>query len=82
MGEGALSLARLAIGKQAVVLEVRGAGGIRKRLLDLGLVPGTIVEPIRRSPAGDPTAFDIRGTVIALRQRDGDTVLVQLISSE
>lgn len=45
-------------------------GGIRRRLQDLGLVPGTNVHCIQRAAAGDPTAYAIRGAVIALRRAD------------
>lgn len=48
----------------------------RRRLLDLGLVPGTVVRPEMRSPAGDPTAYRIRGALIALRQTQADMILV------
>ena len=81
MRENTCTLARLPIGRQAVVLEVQANGNTRRRLLDLGLVPGTVVESIRRSPTGDPTAFGIRGAVIALRQADGDTILVQPVAN-
>ena len=55
---------------------------MRGRLLDLGFVPGTVVEPIRRSPLGDPTAYRIRGTVIALRSEEGNKILVTLHREE
>jgi ferrous iron transport protein A len=45
-------------------------------MLDLGLVPGTIVESVRRSPAGDPTAYIIRGAVIALRSEESSKIFV------
>ncbi|MBC7324188.1 MAG: ferrous iron transport protein A, partial [Moorella sp. (in: Bacteria)] len=47
--------------------------------LDLGLVPGTKVVALRRSPSGDPTAFLIRGATIALRREEGQQVLVRPI---
>ena len=43
---------------------------IKRRLLDLGLINGTSITPIFISPSGDPTAFEIRGTVIAIRVED------------
>lgn len=70
------SLSSLANGSFALVTEVVANGLIRRRLLDLGLVPGTKVEVIRRSPVGDPIAFGIRGTVIALRKEVANNVLV------
>lgn len=77
-----LRLDRLPIGAHGVVLSVGAEGPVRRRLLDLGLVPGTVVKSIRRSLAGDPTAFGIRGAVIALRAQEGSKVLVQYQQSE
>lgn len=41
---------------------------MRGRLLDLGFVPGAIVEVIRKSPLGDPVAYRVSSTSIALRK--------------
>ncbi len=51
-------------------------GANRRRLLDLGLIPGSQVEVIRRSPAGNPTAYLIKGTIVALRDEDARQILV------
>lgn len=77
MKEADCTLARLPIGSKGIVVDVNATGNTRGRLLDLGLVPGTIVEAIRRSPLGDPTAFGIRGAIVALREEDGDMVVVR-----
>lgn len=53
-------------------------GAIRRRLLDLGIVKGTSILPILKSPSGDPTAFVIRGSVIALRKEDANLILVNV----
>lgn len=62
------TLADLSPGQQAMVVQVNDPGPAGRRLLDLGLVPGTRVASLRRSPLGDPTAYAIRGAVIALRR--------------
>ena len=49
----------------------------RRRMLDLGLLPGTEVQAELRSPAGDPTGYRIRGAVIALRKDQADQVQVE-----
>ncbi len=46
----------------------------RRRLLDLGIVPGTLVEAEMRSPGGDPTAYRVRGALIALRKEQAEQV--------
>jgi DtxR family Mn-dependent transcriptional regulator len=51
-------------------------GPERRRLLDLGFVPGTLVEVEMVSPGGDPTAYRVRGTVIALRREQAGLIRV------
>lgn len=53
-------------------------GAIRRRLLDLGIVSGTKITAILKSPSGDPTAFEIRGSVIALRKEDANLIEVHI----
>lgn len=70
------SLAEVPVGHTVVVRGLSAAGGARRRLLDLGLVPGTVIRVVRRSPLGDPTAYLIRGSLLALRREDAARVLV------
>ena len=65
-----ITLDALRVGQWGQVAEVLTEPAMRRRLLDLGLVPGTAVSCTAVSPAGDPAAYLIRGAVIALRQRD------------
>jgi DtxR family Mn-dependent transcriptional regulator len=51
-------------------------GPERRRLLDLGFVPGTLVEVDMVSPAGDPTAYRVRGSVVALRREQANLIRV------
>lgn len=45
--------------------------------MDLGLVANTLVETIGKSPSGDPTAYYIRGAVIAIRDEDASKIIVE-----
>lgn len=63
-------------GQRATVRELRATGSMRRRLLDIGLIEQTEVECLGCSPAGDPSAFFIRGAVIAIRASDGADVLL------
>ena len=47
------------------------------RMLDIGLIEGTHIECLKRSPGGDPVAYLIRGAVIALRSEDSSQILVE-----
>ena len=61
----------------ATVKEIITDGDMRRRLLDIGLIPGTQVECIGKSPGGDPKAFLIRGAVIAIRAEDAAGIAVE-----
>lgn len=71
-------LSGLRPGARATVLGLTPAcrGAERRRLLDLGFVPGTPVEVEMVSPAGDPTAYRVRGTVIALRREQAGLIRI------
>lgn len=51
----------------------------RRRFLDLGLIPNTVVAAELRAPGGDPTAYRIRGAVIGLRRRQADMVRIRMV---
>ena len=58
------------------VLSVNSKFEIRRRLLDMGLIPGTPVSCVFKSPWGDPSAYLIRGALVALRNEDADKIIV------
>lgn len=72
-----MTLDQLERGDQAVVVGVDGEGPSHRRLLDLGLIPGTTVAVELRSPLGDPTAYRVRGATIALRRGQARVVRVR-----
>ena len=63
---------------QVVQLSRSCRGLERRRLMDLGILPGTLVEVEMRSPSGDPTAYRIRGSTIALRKEQASHVQIQV----
>lgn len=69
-------LSDLKRGQKAVISKLAAYDSMRRRLQDIGLIEGTLVECLGKSPLGDPTAFLIRGAVIALRSEDSGRVLV------
>ncbi len=71
------TLSSLAEGTTATVRAMNSSGNMRRRLMDMGLIEGTRVICLHRSPAGDPTAYLIRGAVIALRSEDTGKIMVE-----
>lgn len=71
-------LTNLNIGDSAIVSNLSLSGSMRRRLQDIGLIEGTEVKCVLKSPGGDPIAYQIRGAVIALRNEDSGNVLVNL----
>jgi len=72
----AIPMNRLEQGGRGQVIRLTAEGPIRRRLLDLGLTPGTIVQRLMDSPIGDPVCFLIRGARIALRRDDAAQIRV------
>lgn len=73
------SLSELRIGAKGTVVGISPAchGIERRRLLDLGIVPGTEIHAELRSMGGDPVAYRIRGATIALRKEQADLIYIR-----
>lgn len=71
------TLDQLVLGAVATVVSVSGAAAFRRRLLEIGLVPGTRVERVGDA-FGDPVRYRVRDAVIALRRTDARHVHVAL----
>ena len=78
---GCETLADLKVGQRARVVQLMVEGLARRRLLDLGLLPGTEVRALMKSPLGSPIAYDIRGSMLALRLEDASKIVVKPLSS-
>ena len=73
-----MTMDQLKPGQQAIVTEIRLWGTLRRRLQELGLINGTKVYCELIAVSGDPTAYRIRGALIALRSKDTKKILVSL----
>ena len=69
-------LSSIKTGDSAVVESIASDGLLNRRLLDLGLVPGTKITCLYSAPSGDPRAYLVRGAVIALRKIDAKHILL------
>ncbi len=73
-----ITLDKLNINKNATILNLNCNGDLRRRLLDLGLVNGTDIKAIFKSPMGNPIAYEVRGTTIALRKEDSKLIKIKI----
>ena len=72
------TLDMLNINEKGKVVAVELGSALQRRMLDLGLVAGTEVECVGKSPSGDPSAYLIRGAVIAMRSEDARQVAIEV----
>lgn len=64
-------------GCRALLLRLGGERGFRRRLLELGLLPGTEVRIVRQVDVGGMVELDVRGCHLSLRQAEAAELLVQ-----
>ena len=74
MHQSLRSLDELPIGESAVVHRVACQQRVGRRLMEMGLLPGTRIEMVRRAPLGDPLEIRLRGYLLSLRRADASGV--------
>ena len=78
MNKNIYTLSDIKLGESAKVTSLKNRGSMRRRLQDIGLIEGTKVKCVLKSPCGDPSAYQIRGAVIALRNDDASNIYVKI----
>lgn len=71
-------LSKLEPQEKGRIVKVGGRGGIRRRLLDMGVVTGALVEVQRVAPLGDPVEIRVKGYDLALRLEEAINIQVEL----
>jgi Fe2+ transport system protein FeoA len=72
------TLADMRPGQKGKVLKIAVAGPTRKRIAEMGMLPGAVTEVIRVAPLGDPIDVKVRGYHLSLRKTEAVGVLVHL----
>lgn len=67
----------LRISKEGIICELKNAGTIKRRLLDLGIMHGAIICPMLENPTHDMRAYRIQGTLIALRKEESNYIMIE-----
>ncbi len=69
-------LSNVNLDEQVTIKKIECSKNIKRRILDLGLIEGTKIKPIFKSPLGDPIAYEVRGSLISLREEETSNILV------
>lgn len=71
-----IPLTKLKLNQIGIIKEINCKNSIKRRLLDLGLIPSTPITPIMQSLSGDPVAYEVRNIILAIRKEDASKILV------
>lgn len=82
MDEEEIALNLLPLDSPATVMRLTCQGADRRRMFDLGILPGARIAAVSRSPLGDPTAYRVRGAVIALRREQAEQIFVAPVAPQ
>lgn len=74
-----MTLDEVKINQNAIITKVGGEGALRGRLLDMGLIPKTVVSVIKFAPMGDPIEIRLRGYELTIRKDDAAMIEVSLL---
>ncbi len=76
MEETGRSLQSLADGQSGVVERIALTGATKRRLIEMGITPGTRVGVLKRAPLGDPIEILLRGYSLTIRGTDAEQIFV------
>jgi Fe2+ transport system protein FeoA len=75
-----MRLSEWIIGKKAKVIALMVNDSYRKRILDLGMLPGTEVEIVRKTPFGGPIIVRVRGYQVGIRMAEAKNIEIEAVS--
>lgn len=67
-------------GEKARIIKVLAKGTVRRKLMDMGMVPGSEIEVVRTAPLGDPIEFRIKGYSLSMRKQEAVNIVVETIA--
>ena len=83
MKEEKMTLNTLAVGERCMIRQVGNQrGAVKRRLVDMGLTPGTAVKLVKVAPMGDPLEVSLRGYELSLRREDAAQIQVEPLTGE
>ena len=75
-----MHLSELNTGERGVIVKVKGHGGFRKRIVEMGFIKGKIVDVLQNAPLQDPVKYKIMGYEVSLRRSEAE--MIDVISVE
>jgi ferrous iron transport protein A len=76
-----MTLKSIKPGVRVVVQRLTGHGRVKRRLMDMGIIPGTEMELQKTAPLGDPLEIKFKGYNLSLRKEEADMVVVEMLST-
>lgn len=68
------TLNEVGLNEEVKIKKIDCTGNVKRRILDLGMIEGTKIKPVLKSPLGDPTAYEVRGSLISLREEESRNI--------
>ncbi|MCD6521669.1 ferrous iron transport protein A [Candidatus Calescamantes bacterium] len=74
-----MKLNELFKGEKGKIIKVEGDRILKRRLRDMGVIPGEIIEVVRIAPLGDPLEIKVKGYYLSLRKREAEKITVEKV---
>ena len=71
------TLNEVRLNEEVIIKKINCTENIKRRILDLGMIEGTKIKPVLKSPLGDPTAYEVRGSLISLREEESKGIEIR-----
>ncbi|PWR74584.1 ferrous iron transport protein A [Methanospirillum stamsii] len=77
-----ITVEQLPPGSSGIVSEIQGETAIRRRLMEMGILPGSKLTLVKWAPLGDPAECQIRGYKLSLRRAEAALITVDTKKGE
>ena len=74
-----MTLREVQVGQTAKVVKLIGTGPVKRRIMDMGITKGQLIEVIRVAPLGDPMEITVRNYELSVRKADAEMIEVELV---
>lgn len=72
-----ITLKQLKPGESGIVIGLKSEGAVKRRLIDMGITPGTEVYVRKIAPLGDPIEINLRGYELSIRKNDANNIIIE-----